>query len=115
MNNERYHSSIVRQASMGIRLAILFYNYAYEAVLIMERINKNGSDKIKALVNKVVQKAGYANLAELKGFIISSCDIYDLLPNHGNISKYQQLADLIGNFNNTILFRDYTKDRKSVV
>lgn len=107
MNNEKYYSLITRQASMGIRLAILFYNYAYEAVLIMERINKNGSDKIKALVNKVVQKAGYANLAELKGFIISSCDIYDLLPNHGNISKYQQLADLIGNFNNTILFRDY--------
>ena len=107
MNNEKYYSLITRQASMGIRLAILFYNYAYEAVLIMERINKNGSDKIKALVNKVVQKTGYANLAELKGFIISSCDIYDLLPNHGNISKYQQLADLIGNFNNTILFRDY--------
>ena len=93
---------------MGIRLAILFYNYAYEAVLIMERINENGSDKMKALVNNVVQKAGYVNLAELKSFIIGSCDIYDLLPNHGNISKYQQLADLIGNFNNTILFRDYT-------
>lgn len=107
MNNERYHSSIVRQASMGIRLAILFYSYAYEAVLIMERINENGSDKMKALVNKVVQKAGYANLAELKSFIISSCDIYDLLPNQGNIFKYRQLADLIGNFNNTILFRDY--------
>jgi len=111
MDNERYHSSIVRQASMGIRLAILFYNYAYEAVLIMERINENGSDKMKALVNKVVQKAGYANLVELKGFIIGSCDIYDLLPNHGNISKYQQLADLIGNFNNTILFRDYTNKK----
>lgn len=107
MNNERCHSSIMRQASMGIRLAILFYNYAYEAVLIMERINESGSDKMKALVDKVVQKAGYANLAELKGFIISSCDIYDLLPNQRNISKYQQLADLIGNFNNTILFRDY--------
>lgn len=107
MNNDRYYSSIVRQASMGVRLAILFYSYTYESVLIMERINENGSDKMKALVNKVVQKAGYANLAELKSFIISSCDIYDLLPNHGNISKYQQLADLIGNFNNTILFRDY--------
>lgn len=92
---------------MGIRLAILFYSYAYEAVLIMERINENGSDKMKALVNKVVQKAGYVNLAELKSFIISSCDIYDLLPNQENIFKYQQLADLIGNFNNTILFRDY--------
>lgn len=111
MNNERYYSPIVRQASMGIRLAILFYNYAYEAVLIMERINENGSDKMKALVNKVVQKAGYANLAELKGFIISSCNIYDLLPNQGNISKYQQLADLIGNFNNTIIFRDYTNKK----
>lgn len=111
MNNERYYSLIFRQASMGIRLAILFYNYAYESVLIMERINENGSDKIKALVNKVVQKAGYANLAELKGFIISSCDIYDLLPNQGNISKYQQLADLIGNFNNTIIFRDYTNKK----
>lgn len=111
MNNERYHSSIIRQASMGIRLAILFYKYAYEAVLIMERINENGSDKMKALVNKVVQKAGYANLAELKSFIINLCDIYDLLPNHGNIFKYQQLADLIGNFNNTILFRDYTNKK----
>lgn len=107
MNNERYYSSIFRQASMGIRLAILFYNYAYEAVLIMEQINENGSDKMRALVNKVVQKAGYDNLTELKEFIISSCDIYDLLPNQWNISKYQQLADLIGNFNNTILFRDY--------
>lgn len=96
---------------MGIRLAILFYNYAYEAVLIMERINENGSDKMKALVDKVVQKAGYDNLTELKEFIISSCDIYDLLPNQGNISKYQQLADLIGNFNNTIIFRDYTNKK----
>ena len=111
MNNERYHSSIIRHASMGIRLAILFYNYAYEAVLIMERINENGSDKMKALVDKVVQKAGYDNLTELKEFIISSCDIYDLLPNQGNISKYQQLADLIGNFNNTIIFRDYTNKK----
>lgn len=107
MNNEGYNSLIARQASMGVRLAILFYRYAYEAVLIMERINENGSDKMKALVDKVVQKAGYDNLTELKEFIISSCDIYDLLPNQVNISKYQQLADLIGNFNNTILFRDY--------
>lgn len=107
MNNEKYCSLITRQASMGVRLAILFYSYAYEAVLIMEQINENGSDKMRALVNKVVQKAGYNNLVELKEFIISSCDIYDLLPNQGNISKYQQLADLIGNFNNTILFRDY--------
>ena len=111
MNNERYYSLIVKQVFMGIRLAILFYNYAYEAVLIMEQINENGSDKMKALVDKVVQKAGYVNLAELKEFIISSCDIYDLLPNQGNISKYQQLADLIGNFNNTILFRDYTNKK----
>ena len=111
MNNEGYNSLIARQASMGVRLAILFYKYAYEAVLIMERINENGSDKMKALVNKVVQKAGYDNLTELKEFIISSCNIYDLLPNHGNISKYQQLADLIGNFNNTILFRDYTNKK----
>lgn len=107
MNNEGYNSLIARQAFMGVRLAILFYSYAYEAVLIMEQINENGSDKMRALVNKVVQKAGYDNLTELKEFIISSCDIYDLLPNQGNISKYQQLADLIGNFNNTILFRDY--------
>nr|DAP84861.1 MAG TPA: hypothetical protein [Caudoviricetes sp.] len=107
MNNEGYNSLIARQASMGVRLAILFYSYAYEAVLIMEQINENGSDKMKALADKVVQKAGYDNLTELKEFIISSCDIYDLLPNQWNISKYQQLADLIGNFNNTILFRDY--------
>ena len=107
MNNEKYCSSITKQVSISVRLAILFYSYAYEAVLIMEQISKNGSDKTRALVNKVVQKAGYDNLAELKEFIISSCDIYDLLPNQGNISKYQQLADLIGNFNNTILFRDY--------
>lgn len=107
MNNEGYSSLIARQASMGVRLAILFYSYAYEAVLIMEQINENGSDKMKALADKVVQKAGYDNLTELKEFIISSCDIYDLLPNQWNISKYQQLADLIGNFNNTILFRDY--------
>nr|DAV88772.1 MAG TPA: hypothetical protein [Caudoviricetes sp.] len=107
MNNEGYNFLIARQASMGVRLAILFYSYAYEAVLIMERINENGSDKMKALVDKVVQKAGYDNLTELKEFIISSCYIYDLLPNQGNIFKYQQLADLIGNFNNTILFRDY--------
>lgn len=107
MNNEGCNSLIARQASMGVRLAILFYSYTYEAVLIMERINENGSDKMKALVDKIVQKAGYDNLTELKEFIISSCDIYDLLPNQGNISKYQQLADLIGNFNNTILFRDY--------
>ena len=111
MNNEGYNSLIARQASMGVRLAILFYSYAYEAVLIMEQINENGSDKMKALVDKVVQKAGYDNLTELKEFIISSCDIYDLLPNHGNISKYQQLADLIGDFNNTILFRDYTNKK----
>ena len=107
MNNEKYYSSITRQVSISARLAILFYSYAYEAVLIMEQINENGSDKMRALVNKVVQKAGYDDLTELKEFIISSCDIYDLLPNQGNISKYQQLADLIGNFNNTILFRDY--------
>lgn len=107
MNNEGYNSLIARQASMGVRLAILFYSYAYEAVLIMEQINENGSDKMKALADKVVQKAGYDNLTELKEFIISSCDIYDLFPNQWNISKYQQLADLIGNFNNTILFRDY--------
>lgn len=107
MNNEKYYSLITRQVSISARLAILFYSYAYEAVLIMEQINKNGSDKIRALVNKVVQKAGYDNLTELKEFIINSCDIYDLLPNQGNISKYQQLADFIGNFNNTILFRDY--------
>lgn len=111
MNNEGYNSLIARQAFMGVRLAILFYSYAYEAVLIMEQINKNGSDKMKALVDKVVQKAGYDNLTELKEFIISSCDIYDLLPNQGNISKYQQLADLIGNFNNTIIFRDYTNKK----
>lgn len=111
MNNEGYNSLIARQASIGVRLAILFYNYAYEAVLIMERINENGSYKMKALVDKVVQKAGYDNLTELKEFIISSCDIYDLLPNQGNISKYQQLADLIGNLNNTILFRDYTNKK----
>ena len=107
MNNEKYYSLITRQAFIGVRLAILFYSYAYEAVLIMEQINENGSDKMRALVNKVVQKAGYDNLVELKEFIISSCDIYDLLPNQRNISKYQQLADFIGNFNNTILFRDY--------
>lgn len=107
MNNEKYYSPITRQVSISVRLAILFYSYAYEAVLIMEQINENGSDKMRALVNKVVQKAGYDDLTELKEFIISSCDIYDLLPNQGNIPKYQQLADLIGNFNNTILFRDY--------
>lgn len=111
MNNERYNSLIARQASMGVRLAILFYSYAYEAVLIMEQINENGSDKMKALVGKVVQKAGYDNLTELREFIISSCDIYNLLPNQGNISKYQQLSDLIGNFNNTILFRYYTNKK----
>lgn len=107
MNNEKYYSPITRQVSISVRLAILFYSYAYQAVLIMEQINENGSDKMRVLVNKVIQKAGYNNLVELKEFIISSCDIYDLLPNQGNISKYQQLADLIGNFNNTILFRDY--------
>lgn len=107
MNNEKCYSLITRQVSIGVRLATLFYSYAYEAVLIMEQINENGSDKMRALVNKVVQKAGHDNLIELKEFIISSCDIYDLLPNQGNISKYQQLADFIGNFNNTILFRDY--------
>ena len=107
MNNDKYYSLIDKQASMGVRLSILFYSYAYEAALIMEQINESGSDKMRALVGKVVQKAGYDNLSELKEFIISSCNIYDLLPNQGNISKYQQLADLIGNFNNTILFRDY--------
>lgn len=107
MNNEKYYSPITRQVSISVRLAILFYSYAYEAVLIMEQINENVSDKMRALVNKVIQKAGYDDLTELKEFIISSCDIYDLLPNQGNIHKYQQLADLIGNFNNTILFRNY--------